>query len=85
MSWKTISAVIGAAIMTFMVTFFMTRGTEVVEAGLDAKTEAQIKKVMEEVMRVDFNGETLTYGQLLSSLDTKVTALTATVGVLVAE
>jgi len=85
MSWKTISAVIGAAIMTFMVTFFMTRGTEVVEAGLDAKTEAQIKKVMEEVMRVDVNGETLTYGQLLSSLDTKVTALTATVGVLVAE
>ena len=43
----------------------------------------QIRQVLREEMVVDINGVTLTYGQVLSSLDTKVTALTATVDILI--
>ncbi len=85
MNWKTISAVIGATVVTFFVTFFITKGTDVVEAGLDAQTKEQIREVLKEEMIVDIDGETKTYGQVLSSLHTKVTAMEATVNVLVAD
>jgi len=85
MDKKTIIAVIVATALTFLVTAFFTSGQEVVEAGLDAQVKEQIREVLREEMLVDINGETKTYGQVLSILHTKVTAMEATVNVLIAE
>lgn len=83
MDKKTIIAVIIAAGLTFLVTAFFTSGQEVVQAGLDAQVKEQIREVLQEEMKVDIDGETKTYGQVLSSLHTKVTAMQATIDILV--
>ncbi len=83
MNIKTIAAVAVAAIATFLVTYFLTVGTNVVEAGLDAKTKDQIREVLREEMTVDIDGETKTYGQVLSSLHTDMAVLNATVAILI--
>lgn len=66
MDKKTIIAVAIAALVTFFVTSFLRGGQSVVEAGLDAQTEAAIRLVLREEMVLDLNGETKTYGQALS-------------------
>lgn len=83
MDKKTVISTALAVIITFAVTWFLTRGEEVVQAGLDAQTAAVIRQVLKEEMQVDINGETKTYSQVLSSLHTKMTAMEATVDVLI--
>jgi len=85
MDKKTIVAVIIAAALTFLITAFFTSGQEIVEAGLDAQVKEQIREVLREEMIVDIDGETKTYGQVLSSLHTDVTAMKATMDILIAE
>lgn len=89
MDKKTFVAVAIAAVvtagLTFIVTGFLASGQEVVEAGLDAQLETQIRAVIKEELQVDINGETKTYGQAMSLLITEVTAMKATIDVLVAE
>lgn len=85
MDWKTIGAVAAAAVVTFLVTWMLTSGQDVVETGLDAQAKEQIREVLREEMMVDINGETKTYGQVLSSLHTDVTAMKATVDIMIEE
>jgi len=83
MNMKTIIAVAIAAIATFLVTYFLTAGTNVVEAGLNAQAKEEIRQVLIEEMVVDIDGKTMTYGQVLSSLHTDMTAMKATVDILI--
>lgn len=83
MDKKMILPVLIAAIVTFLATYFLSSGQAVVEAGISAQAKEQIRQVLKEEMQVDINGETKTYGQVLSSLHTQVTALTATVDILI--
>ena len=85
MDRKSIIVLIIGVVVTFVVTFFLTSGQEVVEAGIDAQAKELIREVLREEMTVDINGETLTYGQALTLIHTKVTAMEAAVGVLVAD
>ena len=82
MDWKTIGAVVSASIVTFLATYFLSAGQEVVEAGLDAQVKEQIRTVLREEMVVDIDGETKTYSQVLSSLHTKMTAVEVTLDIL---
>jgi len=74
MDLKTIIIAIVMVVVTFLATYFMTAGQEVVEAGLTAQFKEQIREVLIEEMVVDIDGETKTYGQVLSLLHTKATA-----------
>lgn len=82
--------IIGAVILaaataaaTFFVTGALTSGQEVVEAGQDAQLKEVIREVLRDEMTVDIDGETKTYGQVLSSLHTSVTVMEAQMGVLI--
>ena len=46
MDIKTIGAIAAAAVITFLVTYFLTSGQETVEAGLDAQAKEQIRPAM---------------------------------------
>ena len=83
MDKKVIISTTVGVIITLVVTLFFTRGEDVVQAGINAKTAETIREVLKEEMQVDINGETKTYGQVLSSLHTKVTANEATLNVLI--
>lgn len=79
---KTIGIGIVMVVVTFLATYFMTAGTRVVEAGLDAQVKEQIRTVLREEMVVDINGVTMTYSQVLSLLHTQSTANAAALDVL---
>lgn len=63
------------AVVVLLVTTFTGDGLEKLEQGEDAATADQIKSVLEETMVVQIDGETKTYGEVLSSLHTRMTRL----------
>lgn len=77
-----ISTAIGVVI-TFVLTAFLTSGKDIFNRGTEAIAADQIREILREEMKADVDGESKTYGQILSSLHTKVSVLEAQVGVLV--
>ena len=72
-----ITAVV-TAVAVLIVTNVVSDAGEKLEKGDEAATVEQIKAVLQEVMVADVNGETKTYGQLLSSMDTRLTKIEST-------
>jgi len=52
------------------------------ERGATALTEDQIKEVLREVMVADIDGETLTYGQAFSKIDSRLRSIEGALTVL---
>ncbi len=52
------------------------------ERGGQALTEEQIKNVLKEVLVVDINGVTFTYGQALSRIDSRLTSMESAINIL---
>lgn len=71
-----ITAVV-TAIAVLLATMIVDDGVETLEMGEKAATVEQIKAVLQEVMVADINGETKTYGQILSSMDRRLTTIEA--------
>jgi len=72
-----ITAVV-TAVAVLLATMIVDDGVETLEKGEQAATVEQIKAVLQEVMVADINGETKTYGQILSSMDTRLTTIETT-------
>lgn len=77
MDKKTIIAVAGSAIVTLLVTTIIGSLLGVFARGSDALTEDKIKAVLEETMVTTINGETKTYGEALSLINSKQITLEA--------
>jgi len=82
MDQKTIITTGVAAAVTLIVTLVVGSVAGVFARGTEALTEDQIKDVLKDVMVADFNGETLTYGQALSKIDSRLTSMEAALTVL---
>ena len=70
----TVSAVV-TAIAVLLVTKFVDDRAETLEKGEEAATANQVRQVMEEIMVADIDGKTMTYGQILSSMDKRLTTI----------
>jgi hypothetical protein len=72
---KTVFSNVIVAIITALILALSGWAAGVFKAGEDALTEQQIKAVMMEIMKADIDGETLTYGQALSRIDSRLSTM----------
>lgn len=69
-----ISAMV-TAVAVLLVTNAINDSTETLEKGEEATTAEQIRTVLKQELRADIDGKTMTYGQILSSIDTRLTTV----------
>ena len=73
------------AVITMVLTGLASYFIMTFNKGQDAAQAEAIRAVLQEEMQVEIDGETKTYGQVLSSLHTKVTVIETTVDILIEE